>query len=124
MDAEAIRELFEPVARVSVRRMFGGHGVYLDGVTIAIEANGVIWLKADEQTLDRFTARGCKPFVYEKNGKPYAMSYREMPAEAFDDDDALKHWTSLAMEAARRAAARTASRRPRRPSGAGRTPAG
>ena len=33
---EWLRELLEPVGRVSVRRMFGGHGVYIDGLFVAI----------------------------------------------------------------------------------------
>jgi DNA transformation protein len=106
MDAEAIRDLFDPVARISLKRMFGGHGVYLDGVMIAIEADGVIWMKVDQQTLPAFTARGLKPFTYAKNGKPYEMSYRELPDTAFDDRDELGQWVRLAREAAIRAAAK------------------
>ncbi len=112
MDVEAIREIFAPVARVNPRPMFGGHGIYADGLMIGLEADGTIYLRVDPRTLPAFEARGLKPFVYEKNGKPYAMSYRELPDTAFDDDSELRDWVKLAMEAARRvAAARPAPRR-------------
>jgi DNA transformation protein len=112
MDAEAIRELFDPVIRVSLRRMFGGHGVYADGQMFAIEADGLIWMKCDAATQPAFEARGLRPFTYAKNGKPYAMSYRELPDSAFDDAEELRGWVRLAREAAARAAAaRAPSRR-------------
>jgi DNA transformation protein and related proteins len=105
MDANAILELFEPAVRVALRRMFGGHGIYADGLMFAIEADGVIWVKADALSAAAFDARGLKPFTYVKNGKPYEMSYRELPASAFDDADELRDWVRLAREAALRSAA-------------------
>jgi DNA transformation protein len=37
MDDERIAELFESLGPVSIRRMFGGKGIYFDGVIIAVE---------------------------------------------------------------------------------------
>jgi DNA transformation protein len=42
VDAEAIRELFAAFGHVSVGGMFGGAGVFADGIIIAIIADGVI----------------------------------------------------------------------------------
>ena len=47
MDAEGLKEIFEPFGAVSVKRMFGGHGVYADGLCFAIEAGGEVYLKVD-----------------------------------------------------------------------------
>lgn len=115
MDAEDIRDVFHHVARVSARRMFGGHGIHFEGVMIAIEADGVLWMRCDAETLPAFEARGLRPFVHHKNGKPYAMSYRELPDSAFEDPEELRGWVRLALEAARRAQA--AQRPKRRPGG-------
>lgn len=104
MDAEGVRELFADILTVRVRRMFGGHGIY-DGETMfALEAGGEIWLKADAQSVPRFEAAGSAAFTYQKQGKPFAMSYWRLPDEALDDADLLKDWTRLAVEAARRGA--------------------
>lgn len=84
--------------------MFGGHGIYLDGVMVALKADGQVYLKADAVTAARFDARGLEPFTYQKNGKAYAMSYRRLPDEAHDDVDVLREWVTLAREAALRAA--------------------
>ena len=37
MDAEALKALFKPFGDVSVKRMFGGAGVYAEGLCFAIE---------------------------------------------------------------------------------------
>jgi DNA transformation protein and related proteins len=104
MDAEGIRELFADILPVRVRRMFGGHGIY-DGETMfALEAGNEIWLKADAQSRPRFEAAGSAAFTYQKLGKPFAMSYWRLPDEALDDADALRDWTRLAVDAARRGA--------------------
>ena len=95
MDAEGLKALFEPVGTVSVKRMFGGHGVYLDGLCFAVESGGEVYLKGDDQAKTVFADAGSAPFVYTARGKP--MTY--------DDSDKLKRWSALAIEAARRAAA-------------------
>ncbi len=104
MDASDITELFEPVAHVAIRRMFGGHGIYDSGCIVAIESDGIIWMKADAMTLPAFEQHGLKPFTYSKNGKTFSMSYRALPDSAYDDPDELRMWFRLAEEAARRAA--------------------
>ena len=103
MDASSILELFEPVAHVTVRRMFGGHGIYADGSIVAIEAEGIIWMKADAITLPIFERHGLKPFTYSKSGKTFSMSYRALPHSAYDDPDELRVWLLLAQEASSRA---------------------
>lgn len=102
MDAEGIRELFADILPVRVRRMFGGHGIYDGERMFALEAGGEIWLKADAQSIPRLKAAGSAAFTYQKQGKPFAMSYWRLPDEALDDADALRDWTRLAVEAARR----------------------
>jgi DNA transformation protein len=119
MDAEGIRELFADILPVRVRRMFGGHGVY-DGETMfALESDGDIYLKADSRSGPRFAQAGSTQFTYVKNGKPSTMSYWRLPDEALDEPDAMREWTRLAIEAARRAARPAVSpvrRRASRPS--------
>jgi len=103
MDAAAITDIFAAFAPVSVRKMFGGHGVYADGLCFAIEAFGEIYLKVDAETEPAFETAGAKRFVYEMSGKPKSMAYRTLPGEAEDDEEALRRWSGLALAAARRA---------------------
>jgi DNA transformation protein len=105
MDADGIRELFEPIGRVQLRRMFGGHGIYLDGLIFALEADGMIWMKTDEINRPGFAAIGSRAFTYSK-GKVEAQvtSYWLLPETAFEDPDELRALTRSAMGAAARTA--------------------
>jgi DNA transformation protein and related proteins len=106
MDAEGLKELFEPFASVSVKRMFSGYGVYTGGICFALNLRGDIFLKADSLTTARFAEAGSEPFVYEgKRGKVTVMSYWRLITSAYDDPEELRAWCALAFEAATRAAA-------------------
>jgi DNA transformation protein len=83
--------------------MFGGAGLYRDGIMFGLASDGGIFLKADAETQGRFRAAGSRPFVYAKGGKEITMSYWSMPEEALDDSDELRGWAELAFEAALRA---------------------
>jgi DNA transformation protein and related proteins len=106
MDTEGIRELFEPSGPIQIRRMFGAHGIYRDGRIIALEDEGMIWLKADAVSSPAFEAAGSRPFTYEKKtGGVTVMGYWLLPEAAHDDPDVMRHWVRLAEQAASRAAA-------------------
>jgi DNA transformation protein and related proteins len=98
-------ELLEPLGPVTVRRMFGGAGLYADGVIMGLEVEGALYLKTDDTSRQRFADAGGHPFVYEGKGKPITMSYWTPPEEAMDSVEAMRPWARLALEAALRSAA-------------------
>ena len=104
MDADRIKEIFEPFGRVEVKRMFGGAGVYRDGLCFAMAVDGDIYLKVDDDNRERFRAAGSRPFVYSMKGKPQEMSYWRLADAALDDGAELKRWADLGFGAATRAA--------------------
>lgn len=107
MDSEALVELFAPFGAVTTKRMFSGHGIYMDGVCFAIAIKPGLFLKADAEALGAFQAEGCQPFVYErKTGSRTVTSYWTMPDRAFDEPEVLVAFCALAEAAARRAAAK------------------
>jgi DNA transformation protein and related proteins len=103
LDSAWLKELFEPFGEISVRRMFGGAGLYRDGIMFGLVSDGDIYLKADDSIADRFREAGSRPFVYRKGKKPVTMSYWSLPEAALDDSDLLKEWAQLSFEAAMRA---------------------
>jgi DNA transformation protein and related proteins len=119
-------ELFEPLGAARSRRMFGGHGIYIDDLFVALIAYDRIYLKTDAQTRAAFEAAGCEPFIYDGAGKQVTMGYWSAPAEAMDSPAQMQPWARLALEAALRARAAkppAARRRPSaRPSAATATP--
>ncbi|MDH3596853.1 MAG: TfoX/Sxy family protein [Rhodospirillales bacterium] len=98
-------DLLRVLGPVAPRRMFGGWGLYLDGVMFALIEGDRLYLKADQETEARFAAAECEPFTYEAKGKRISLSYREAPDGSLEDPDDLLPWARLALEAARRAKA-------------------
>lgn len=98
-------ELLAPLGAVRTRAMFGGHGVYLDELFVAIVVGEMLYLKADAATAARFQAAGSEPFVYESRGRKTTMSFWRTPAQALESPAAMMPWGRLAMEAAARKAA-------------------
>ena len=103
MDRLDIEEMFSALGPVSIRRMFGGKGIYHQGRIIALEFRDEILLKADAASAPEFEAAGARRWAYEgKTGKPVYMPYWSIPEDAFDDPEAMAHWVRLAYEAALR----------------------
>lgn len=96
-------ELLEPMDGVSAKAMFGGYGIFCDGLMFGLVADSTLYLKVDKQNVDEFASRGLEPFVYVKGDKPMAMSYREAPADVLDDTESMMHWAQNAYRAALRA---------------------
>jgi len=112
MDAEAIIELFQEFGPVSVRRMFGGAGIFVDGRMIGLVSRGVIYLKADAETIPAFEQERLAPFSYAtREGERKLTSYWRMPDRLYDDIEELARWARAAHGAALRKAARPKKQR-------------
>ena len=112
-----LRELMRDggVATTS-RAMFGGHGLYVDGMFFAIVDDDVLYLRVDAQNRAEFEALGCTPFEYTtKDGVGHAMSYLRAPDEALERPEAMGRWARLSLGAALRAAAAKKPKRPKKP---------
>jgi len=108
---EYLLELLAPAGAATARRMFGGHGVYLDERMMGLVAEGRFYLKVDAESEPRFRAAGCEPFVYEGGGKRVEMSYWSAPESALESAEEMLPWARLALAAAMRKALVPARRR-------------
>ena len=88
-DRDWLRDLFAPFGPVALRRMFGGLGIYRDGLMFGLVVDGEIYLKADAETAPLFREAGSQPFRYQKGDRIVETSYHSLPEEALDDPDAL-----------------------------------
>ena len=97
---------------VTARHMFGGTGLYFDGVFIAIVFQDALYLKADDENRAMFDAVGSEPFIFEsRHGETIETSYRAVPPEILESSDDLAQWARSAQEAALRAKARPPKKR-------------
>jgi DNA transformation protein and related proteins len=114
MDRERIVEMFCAFGAVDVRRMFGGAGIYADGIMFALAHDGLVYLKVDDHSREAFEREGEAPFTYAtKDGKRALMSYWRVPDRLYDDPDEFARWAVDACAAARRAQAKVPRKRRR-----------
>lgn len=101
--ADLLGRLGDPFAHgARIRRMFGGHGVFCDGVMFALIADDTLYMKVDDETRDAFAEAGGAAFTYEKGGRQIEMSYFSLPESANEDIDELRDWAHMALAAANR----------------------
>lgn len=99
---EHLQEVFAHFGPVSARKMFGGYGLYHDGVMFGLVADNTLYLKVDAINKPDFEQQGLGPFEFNKNGKLMKMSYYQAPEEIMDDLDLAADWARSAHEAALR----------------------
>ncbi len=108
-----LHEVFEAFGPIRTRRMFGGYGVYRDGIMFALVADDVLYLKADGESEMEFSRRNLEQFEYVKNGQPMKMSYFIAPEEIYEDSVEAKAWATLALEAALRSKSKVKNKQPK-----------
>ena len=101
MDPLFIRVLFAPFGPVTVKRMFGGAGIWSDGLMLALEFDGAIFMRVDEASIPDFEREGSKPFVYPRAKTPgrvgrASRSFWRLPERLYDDPDELAVWARRA----------------------------
>ena len=101
-----LKEVFATFGPVSSRRMFGGHGLYYDGLMFGLVTQETLYLKADAENQSFFEAEGLEKFSYEKQGKRYAIAYFQAPDQVYDDPDEAALWARRSWDAAVRGAAK------------------
>lgn len=107
-------ELLAPLGPLRSRRMFGGWGIYVDDLFIALIAFEQLYLKADAQTRPLFERAGCAPFRYEREGKTATLGYFVAPEEAMESAALMEDWGRLAVAAALRARAKKSKQKSKR----------
>ena len=116
---QKVLTLLTPHGDIRARAMFGGHGLYLDGMMFALIADDRLFFKTDAETRPRFARTGSKPFSYQRAGREAViMSYYEAPPRTMNSARAIMPWMELATIAARgaqRAKKRPTAKSPRRP---------
>lgn len=111
-----VLEMMRPAGRATARAMFGGHGLYVDGMIVAIVVDDTLYLKTDEESRSAFVVRGLLPFRYRsRRGDVETTGYYQSPDEVLESPDAMREWLRLALAAALRRADRKPARAPKAP---------
>ena len=96
------------VTPVTGKSMFGGVGIYAQGLFFALIAEDRLYFKVDDATRPDFERWGMEPF--RPFGEDSAMGYYEVPADVVEDRNQLEAWVKKAIDVAARARRRKARR--------------
>jgi DNA transformation protein len=99
-DPRRFDDLFRDFGRVSVRRMFGGEGIYSGEQIIGLVVDDRLYLKTTESNRADFLSEGCKPFTYRRGKEIRATSYYAVPDRLLDDAEEFAGWAHKALAAA------------------------
>lgn len=93
-------DILSELGDVKTRRMFGGHGLYLNGKIFGIEANGKIYFKVTDSNRADYKIAGCEPFHYSRKDKgAVSMSYWEVPEDVLENREKAVQWAQKAVQA-------------------------
>lgn len=109
-----LQEVFAPFGPISTRRMFGGYGIYHQGLMFALVVDDTLYLKTDAENVAHFQAQGLGPFAYPRQGKLVKLSYYLAPEEMLEDPEQALLWGQRAWAAAQRRRTANAGKKARR----------
>ena len=100
-----VDDLMSDIDGITTKRMFGGWGIYQDGVIFSIITSGDrVYFKVDEVNRSNYEKAGSKPFTYSFKGKKKSvmMSYWELPVSVLEGSGELKIWIEKSVAASGR----------------------
>ncbi len=106
-----VLEQLEPLGEVSSRRMFGGAGLYRDGLIFGLVSGDALYFKTDEANLPDYEAAASERFDPMPE-RPAKFSYFSVPPDVLEQPDELTVWARKALAASARRPVKRA-RRPR-----------
>lgn len=95
-----VLEQLAAAGRVTDRRMFGGVGLYLDGLFFALIDDDALYFKTDDAGRARYQRAGSRPFCPFPDRPDWQMGYWEVPADVLEDAEQLAAWAREAQAVA------------------------
>ena len=92
-----VMEKMSPVGDIKSRAMFGGYGIFHEGLMFALISEDILYFKVNESNRDMYQKAHSKPF-------PHGISYWEVPTDVLEENARLHEWAKISMEIAREAA--------------------
>jgi len=85
---------------VTAKAMFGGVGIYCNGVFFGVIARDVLYFKTDEVTRPAYLRLGMKPFVPYGRKRGDQFRYYAVPLDVLESPPALAQWARESVAAA------------------------
>ncbi len=98
--AAYIKDQLSEFGEVEFKNMFGGIGIFKDGLMFAKIGGDKFRLKVDDSNKKQFEEKGMKAYFSEKKKK--GMPYWEVPLEVLEDRTELAKWAKQSFEIAKK----------------------
>jgi DNA transformation protein len=93
----------ECIGPVQSRRMFGGAGLYFDGLFFGLIADDILYFKVDDSNRSDYEAADMSAFRPFPD-KSTVMQYYEVPIDALENKNTLYKWAEKSIRVAQRKA--------------------
>ena len=110
-DPHRFDDLFSEFGPITLRRFFGGEGIYAGSTMIGSIFRDMIYFKTDAESRKPFDAENCKPFTFHKGKELITTTWLAVPDRLYDDPEELARWARAALAVAQ--ASPTAKKRAR-----------
>ena len=98
---EKVEERLSEVTQITTKPMFGGVGIYGEGLFFALIAEDSLYFKVDDSNKADFEDAGMEPFYPFDDGRP--MKYWQLPDSVLEDPKELSVWVDKALRVAENA---------------------
>ena len=90
-------ERLSPIGDIRSRAMFGGYGIFREGLMFALISEDTLYFKVNESNRDVYERAQSKPF-------PHGISYWEVPTDVLEEDSRLHEWANISIKIAQETA--------------------
>lgn len=96
---EVMTYFFKNIPGIKSRAMFGGYGLYKDGLIFGMIMGKALYFKVDATNIEDYQAAKSEPFTYMgASGKPISLSYWKVPASILKNEKMLSQWIDRSLK--------------------------
>lgn len=95
-----VLDQLEQMGYLTVKKMFGGAGIYYEGLIFGLLADDVLYFKVDDSNRSDYKQAEMEPFK-PFDDKSMVMPYYEVPIDILEDRHVLFEWARKACIASR-----------------------
>lgn len=82
---------------VTIKKMFGGFGIYHGGLIFGLIADDVLYFKVDDSIRSDYEQAGMEAYRPPFIAKPMVMPYYEVPVDIIENKERIADWARKAL---------------------------
>jgi DNA transformation protein len=106
-----VLEQLAALSSVSSNRMFGGVGLYSDGLFFGLIDDDTLYFKTSPENIDQYRSRNMPKFMPFPDKTGAVMGYHQVPADVIEDPETLVAWARQSVAVALAWQAKKASKK-------------